>query len=178
MVHQNNQQPINRGAQYQLKTKEKDVDKEEENDDDDDEIEMPKEVMEELRNFPQDKDYLAFLPPIESRKFTTTLLQHEYSCIESDDTSRPSASELANLQVDIPPPANSDMSDEELATWSKCLDQLKIKLEYKQRQLVNLELLKSIGLPAWKQLQSEHQLVSSETTRQLVEDLNNSLRRK
>lgn len=125
------------------------------NEEDDKLIEIGmREVYHEMENFAPTKDYLAYLPAIKPRTFCTQLIEHEHSCIENNNDPRPPASELAKIKTDIPPPASLMMNKEELDIWLKCLDQVKIKLEYKQRQLVNLDLLKNYGLPAIKQLQS------------------------
>lgn len=125
------------------------------NDEDDELIDIGmREVYHEMEKFAPTKDYLAYLPLKEPRTFCTPLIENEHSCIENNDDSRPPASDLAKIKTDIPPPASTMMDKEEIDIWLKCLDQVKIKLEYKQRQLVNLDLLKNYGLPALKQLQS------------------------
>lgn len=130
-----------------------------------------REVDLELEVFPPDKDYLTYLPDISRRPFRTDLLRHEYESIENNE-SRPDSCQLSRLNVDIPPPASSIMDEEELELWSKCLNQIKIKLEYKQRQMVNLEILKCYGTPAWQEFISENERMEASLNSEL-HDLTN-----
>lgn len=109
-----------------------------------------KEVDDEIYSFPPDKDYLEYLPNVESRTFATPLIEYEHFCIESNEP-RPPSSNLAKVEVTMPPPSTSSMDDEEFDRWNKCLNQVKIKLEYGQRQLANLERLKENGVPIIEQ---------------------------
>lgn len=138
-------------------------------DDESVERKIDEEVHNEMNIFPPDKDYLKYLPPI-SRTFVTPLIEHEHLCIEQkrELQTRPSAKELAEIRTDPPPPSNSPLDEEELTIWSKCLDQVKIKLEYRQRHLMNLELIKEYGEPAWRQyIEEQERLIDS-----LTEELN------
>lgn len=112
-----------------------------------------KEVDDELMIFPPDKDYLEYLPPINPRRFTTPLLEHELAIIENKEPT-PSSNDL---ELDVLPPMSSLIDNN---THEKYLDQLKIKLEYRQRQMVNLELIKSYGAAAWEQYISEYEALS------------------
>lgn len=139
-------------------------------DDDDEQRALAmKEVDDELEIFAPDKDYIEYLPPI-SRTFVTPLLEHEYSCIENNE-SRSQASDLAEVRIDSPPPSSSLLTEEELAAWSKSLNQVKIKLEYKQRQNTNLELIKSYGDPALQEYLAEQERLTTALQEEL-DDLN------
>lgn len=114
-------------------------------------------VDDELEIFPPDKDYLDYLPDFKKRPFCTDLIKNEHHRIDDDNSAddRPSAKELEHIKIDIPPPASSMMDEQEIDLWNRCLNQVKIKLEYKQKQLINLELLRSYGAPAWEQFIKE-----------------------
>lgn len=109
-----------------------------------------REVDNEIYSFPPDKDYLEYLPNVESRTFATPIIEYELFCIESNEP-RPPSSRLAQIEVAAPPPLTSPMDDEEFDRWNKSLNQVKIKLEYRQRQLANLERLKENGTPIMEQ---------------------------
>lgn len=112
-----------------------------------------REVDNELDIFPPDRDYIEHLPfSSKSRTFLTPLLKNEHQAIE-DNESRPQASDLSEMKYDLPPSAKvAGIEDqEEFEEWNKCLDQLKIRLEYGQRQMVNIELMKTHGNLAWEQ---------------------------
>lgn len=119
-----------------------------------------KEVDDEIDSFPPSKDYLEYLPNVESRAFTTPIIEYEHFCIESNEP-RPPSSRLNELEVDIPPKATSVMNDEDLGIWNKCLNQIKIKLEYKQRQLDNLKWLQDNGIPILEQFITINESVAS-----------------
>lgn len=130
--------------------------------DDDEELRNSamKEVDDEIDVFPPDKDYLEYLPPLEPRTFSTPLIECEHSCIDRNEL-RPPSYELANIRTETPPATSSIVDDEELATWSKCLNQMIVKLEYLQRQMVNLELIKNQGETEWKQCIEDHERLES-----------------
>lgn len=131
-----------------------------------------REVDEELEIFAPDKDYIHYLPPIKG-SFSTPLIEHEHSCIEKN-ISRFPVNDLAEVKVDSPPPSNSPLSADELNSWSKCLNQLKIKLEYKQRQYINLELLKSYAAPVWQEYLIEQERKTNSLQAEL-DDLNKKM---
>lgn len=110
-------------------------------------------VDDEMETSPPDKDYLAHLPDISKRPFLTELLKKEIARIDACQTQNnpPIKNNLAEMKADIPPPASSMMDTDELELLRKCFDQLKIKLEYRHRQLINLELIRSYGSLAWEQ---------------------------
>ena len=122
-------------------------------------------VDDELEVFPPDRDYLEYLPDINVRIRSDT---------EDNDsrTTRWSANELSDIRVDTPPPELNN--DDELKLWVQCLDQIKIKLEYRQRQLANLDLLKSYGSAAWKQFIVENERMEASMNKEL-EDLSNRI---
>lgn len=135
---------------------------------DDDEgkrLEAMKEVDDEMDIFPPQRDYIDYLPYDGSRRFKTPLIEHEHSCIENNET-RPPASELAIMRTKTLSTSIPTVDDDELAD---CLKFLKIKLEYRQRQLINLELMKSYGEPAWEQYISESEKLSAN----LQDEMNN-----
>lgn len=131
-----------------------------------------REVDDELEIFAPDKDYINYLPPIRA-PFSTPLIEHEHSCIEKN-ISRSSADDLVEIRVNSPPPSKTLLSADEFDAWSKCLNQMKIKLEYKQRQYINLELIKSYGAPAWQEYLAQQE---QKTTSLQVEldDLNKKM---
>lgn len=139
-------------------------------DDDDEQRTLAmKEVDDELEIFAPDKDYIEYLPSI-SRAFLTPLLEHEYSCMENNELES-RVNDLAEIKIDSPPPSSSSLTKEELDAWSKCLDQVKIKLEYKQRQNTNLELIKSYGDPALQEYLAEQEHITIALQEEL-DDLN------
>lgn len=127
-----------------------------------------KEVDDEIDVFPPQKDYIEYLPSVEPRTFTTPLLEYEHFCIETNEP-RPPSSELAKLQLDIPPSATTMMDDEELDAWNKCLNQVKIKFEYLQRHSANLERLKDEGEAILDQFIAHNQNIDSCLKKELNE---------
>jgi len=105
-------------------------------------------VDDELDTFPPSKDYIEYLPSLAKRPFCSPAIEYEHSCIEKNQP-RPDSTELSNINVGVPPPSSTSMDNEELAIWLKCLNQIKIKLEYQSRQMVNLDILKTYGAAAW-----------------------------
>lgn len=103
-------------------------------------------IDDEIEIFPPDKDYLDYLPSINNRPFCTTLLDQEHNHIEHKI--KPPLNDLAEIKLSVPPPTQEG---EEVPDWTECLNKLKIKLEYCQRQMMNLELIKSYGSSAWEQ---------------------------
>lgn len=141
-------------------------------DDDDDQRALAmKEVDDELELFPPDKDYLADMPDISIRPFKTELLDKELSRLETDERSDHVGLPIEQINVEVPPPTSSKMTEEQLELWEKCLTQVRIKIEYRQRQLMNLELLNNYGQPAWEQYIAQHEKLEKELKMEL-EDLN------
>lgn len=139
-------------------------------DDDDQRAIAMKEVDDELEVFPPDRDYLADLSDINKRPFMTELLEKEFNRLEMDSASKLQVDQsLTDMRVDVPPPASSKMSDEQLELWKISLDQLKIKIEYRHRQLTNLELLKRYGLLAWGQYILESEKLEASLNTELEE---------
>lgn len=110
-------------------------------------------VDDELEVYPPDEDYLKHLPSI-NRTFLTSLIEHEHAILEAG-TPRELESDQKDMNIDIPPPFNSDMCDEELQLWNKCLNQAKVKLEYLQRQAMNIDLVKNYGAAVWQRCLAE-----------------------
>lgn len=131
-----------------------------------------REVDEELYVFPPSRDYIEHLPfSAKSRTFSTPLLDSEHEAIENCEA-RASASDLAEICFEVPPPTRAAgliETNDEFATWNKCLDQLKLRLEYGQRQLLNLELMKSQGNLAWAQCITEAESLESALKANLVD---------
>lgn len=123
------------------------------------------EVDDEMLSFPPYKDYLSHLDDINDRPFLTPFLIQ--SAIEQPNSNR-SNQDIAKLEVDIPPPV-SELQD--LAQWNKSVDKLKIKLEYRVRQQINLDLIKTYGSPAWEQYLAKTERIYSELNNELL-DLN------
>lgn len=131
-------------------------------------------VDDELEVYPPAEDYLAHLPDIPSlRPFNSELIQLEHAILEegSEHPTRWTASELASLKVDIPPPQTDTtaMTDQELNLWQRCFNQVKIKLEYRQRQLINLDLMKTYSGPAWDLFIKENERVEAMMKQELKE---------
>lgn len=140
-------------------------------DDDDEQRALAmREVDDELEVFPPDKDYLAHLPDINGRPFKTALLEAELDRLEAGEKVERADSSIDQIKVDVPPPTSSQMTEEQLELWQKCLDQIRIKIEYRQRQLMNLELLKGYGQPAWEQYIAQSEKLEKELKLEL-EDL-------
>lgn len=114
-------------------------------DDNEDECEFAmKLVDDELEIFPPDKDYLAHLPlDLKSRTFCTPIIDHEYQILENHESRTPNS--LAQLNTEPPPQTSSNFNDDDMDAWVRCLDQMKIKIEYHERQLTNLDLMKTYG---------------------------------
>lgn len=141
-------------------------------DDDDQRAIAMREVDDELEVFPPDRDYLADMPDIHRRPFQTELLELELRRIEADESSKQDIkSTLTEMRVEVPPPVSSRMSEEQLEIWERSLNQLKIKIEYRHRQLLNLELLKKYGLVAWGHYIAESEKLEAALNTEL-EDLN------
>lgn len=109
------------------------------------------EVDDEMYIFPPDKDYLEYLPlDLKSRTFSTPLIEHEHQIIENQ-IERTSKTALSTIRIDDPPtiPSNpDDLNESQLQQWADCLKQLKINIEYRNRQLMNLEISKTYNEPA------------------------------
>lgn len=83
------------------------------------------------------------------RPFLTDILRNELARLEQSQPSKDDSKDLSTIKTDTPPPSSgAEMNQSELNSWIRCLDQVKIKLEYKQRQLTNLDILKTYGSSA------------------------------
>lgn len=104
-------------------------------------------VGEEMREFNQTHNQDIALP---DRPFLTERLRNQLIRIEKNQP-LDELKGLSTIQTDIPPSTGADIGENELLIWRRCLDQMKIKLEYRQRQLSNLELMKTYGGSVWEQ---------------------------
>uniref|UniRef100_A0A6G1SN91 Uncharacterized protein n=1 Tax=Aceria tosichella TaxID=561515 RepID=A0A6G1SN91_9ACAR len=102
-------------------------------------------VADEMKDHTQDN--AISLP---ERRFLSDLLRNELVNQEQNKT-RDDMTELSRITTDTPPPTSANIGDDELRAWNRCLAQMKIKLEYGQRQLSNLEIMKTCGVPAWEE---------------------------
>jgi len=123
-------------------------------------------VDDELKTFAPDANCLDYLPDCRVRPFCTELIQDSHEQIATNHHIQ-QTSNLSELKLSIPPQPSSMISDHELDIWNDCLNQVKIKLEYRQRQLTNLELLKNYGLPAWQQYISEMEKMERDMNQEL-----------
>lgn len=132
-------------------------------DDDNQRAAAMKELDDELDVFAPQRDYLEHLQPLEPRTFCTPLIRHEHERLEAGKP-QPAARDLADTHADTPPPTSSsaNMDAQEHEVWQRCLDQLKIKLEYLSRQSVNLELIKSYGAAAWQNFIDQNEATETE----------------
>lgn len=125
-------------------------------------------VDDELEIFPPTKDYLEYLPiNLQNRTFVTELIENEHNYIERGKT-RSTSPSLADIFSGTPSHQSlKDLKDDDLESLGKNLNQLKIKIEYRQRQLTNLELIKSYGQPAWEQYLNHLSTIESELKSEL-----------
>lgn len=133
-------------------------------------IEAMRLVDDELEIFPPDKDYLGYLPmDLKSRTFLTPLLEAEQARIENTTDFHSGggkdSNDLAAIITNAPQQTDSD--EQEFSDWLSCLNQLKVKIEYRQRQLVNLEVLKTHNTTLWEQYIERHQDIKSSFEQEL-----------
>lgn len=125
-----------------------------------------KSVKDEMDVFPYDEnDYLKELPPMYEDRFKTSLLKHEQLLIESGE-SKPSGHRLTEMKIDTPP-TSLPVDDNELLIYTNCLDQVKIKIEYRQRQLANLLVLKNCGVATLEEYLSQYKSLETAIKREL-----------
>lgn len=126
-------------------------------------------VDDELEVHPPAKDYIEYLPDVGARPFKTQTVDSEHERLEHGNATSSGATALSEIKTDIPTPAHSAMDGEEFHLWNNCLDQVKVKLEYRQRQVTNLELLKSYGGPAWEQFIKQNEMMDANMKQELDE---------
>lgn len=124
-------------------------------------------VQEEIKSLKPRENHTANLPGLK-RRISQIDLDKEHSNIKNDQHRQPS-SELAQLKTDVPPPTSPAMDEKEIDFWHKCLNQVKIKLEYRQRQAIDLDLMKNYGEPTWKQFLAEGEKNNSSLDAELNE---------
>lgn len=98
-------------------------------------------VEEEMEILTPRDDYLDTLPGLDIRPFCTDIITAAHSRLETeqDEQHANSVRDLSCIQLDIPPPPGTITEKAGLEAWTKCLNQMRVKLEYRLRQISNLE---------------------------------------
>lgn len=135
-------------------------------------------IHSEMDIYEPTSDYLDGVPDyIDRRTFQTDLLKQEYDRILPyiSEGKQPHQENIDKIKVQPPPTTtlqsknDSKLMDNEIDQWHKCLNQIKIKLEYRHRQLVRLELLNTHGDSAWNAALQETQNLSSCLEREITD---------
>lgn len=130
-------------------------------------------VEDEMEIFPPEKDYLAHIPyDFKSRAFSTQLIENEHSRI--DNNSLNINNYVRNLET-IEAPKNSDeIHSDEFKLWTECINKLKIKMEYRVRQSINLNILESHQMLAWEHYLKHLESLNTDLVEE-IDQLNKSI---
>lgn len=116
-------------------------------------------VDDELESFPPDRDYLEYLKfDLKCRRFSTKIIEDEHTRLDAikpelnsshdhDSTANNSRSQTSSPQKEV----SMDLNGADLQFWSDKLNKLRIKLEYKVRQIINLNILETHQMTIWNQ---------------------------
>ena len=101
-------------------------------------------VDEECRRYKPTKNYLDFLPPLNTASFETELMRSEFSRIETGarmDT-------LSTKRYELPAPPAGKLG--EIQAWQESVDNSLAQLEHQSIRSLNLELMNKYGSETWK----------------------------
>lgn len=101
-------------------------------------------VDEECRRYKPTKNYLEFLPPLNTSTFESDLMRNEFQRIENGvrmDT-------ISTKRYELPAPPAGKLG--EIQAWQESADNSLAQLEHQSIRSLNLELMNKYGTETWK----------------------------
>lgn len=101
-------------------------------------------VDEECRRYKPTKNYLEYLPPLNTSSFETDLMRSEFQRIETGarmDT-------MATKRYELPAPPAGKLG--EIQAWQESVDNSLAQLEHQSIRSLNLDLMNKYGIETWK----------------------------
>lgn len=133
-------------------------------DDENKRSEAMREVDDYLEEFPPQDDYIKHLPDVPSMR-SEIFKEYEREFSNKSDTDK-IHTDLAKVIVEVPPPISADVGDE-FVIWIRCINQMKIKLEYLRRQSQNLDDLNNSGRHVYEQHLKQYETLGKELNQEL-----------
>lgn len=93
-------------------------------------------VEEECRRYKPTKNYLEFLPPMNTNSFETDLMRSEFSRIESGAR----LETMSTKRYELPAPPTAKLG--EIQAWQESVDNSLAQLEHQSIRALNLELMR------------------------------------
>jgi pre-mRNA-splicing factor SPF27 len=101
-------------------------------------------VDEECRRYKPTKNYLEFLPPLNTSSFETELMKNEFQRIESGAR----MDSINTKRYELPAPPAGKLG--ELQAWQESVENSMAQLEHQEIRALNLELMNKYGTETWK----------------------------
>lgn len=101
-------------------------------------------VDEECRRYKPTKNYLEFLPPLNTSSFETDLMRSEFQRIESGARMET----ISTKRYELPAPPTGKLG--EIQAWQESVDNSLAQLEHQSIRSLNLDLMNKYGTETWK----------------------------
>lgn len=101
-------------------------------------------VEEECRRYKPTKNYLEFLPPMNTSSFETDLMRSEFTRIESGAR----LETMSTKRYELPAPSTAKLG--EIPAWEESVNNSLAQLEHQSIRALNLELMSKYGTETWK----------------------------
>jgi pre-mRNA-splicing factor SPF27 len=101
-------------------------------------------VDEECRRYKPTKNYLDFLPPLNTGSFETELMRGEFQRIETGQR----IETLSTKRYELPAPPAGKLG--EIQAWQESVDNSLAQLEHQSIRSLNLDLMNKYGSETWK----------------------------
>jgi pre-mRNA-splicing factor SPF27 len=101
-------------------------------------------VEEECRRYKPTKNYLEFLPPLNTSSFESELMKNEFQRIESGSR----MDSINTKRYELPAPPAGKLG--EIQAWQESVENSMAQLEHQQIRALNLELMNKYGTETWK----------------------------
>lgn len=101
-------------------------------------------VDEECRRYKPTKNYLEFLPPLNTSSFETDLMRSEFQRIESGARMET----ISTKRYELPAPPAGKLG--EIQAWQESVDNSLAQLEHQSIRSLNLDLMNKYGTETWK----------------------------
>lgn len=101
-------------------------------------------VDEECRRYKPTKNYLEYLPPLNTSSFETDLMRSEFQRIETGARMET----MATKRYELPAPPASKLG--EIQAWQESVDNSLAQLEHQAIRSLNLDLMSKYGAETWK----------------------------
>lgn len=120
-------------------------------------------VDEECRRYKPSKNYLEFLPTLNTAAFETDLMKNEFTRIESGQR----IETMNTKRYELPTPPQGKLG--EIQAWQESVDNSFAQLEHQSIRLLNLELMDKYGVETWKSALEIMVQMSARAQKQLQE---------